>query len=300
MSNDGAAPRAAVPVSNARAEASRRNGARSRGPKTARGKARSAQNALRHGMRALKYVVLPDEDAVEFQALEAALVDELAPVGALQTRARAPRRGRRLAAGAGRSHGGRAVRGAALGERRPRHGADPRRQRHPQLRDAPALPRRRHGRVLARAQDAQGAAGRAGGVLEQPAGADLRRSCPPARRAGARACAAAPTGSAPRTPIPADRTNPSASWPTCCPNRPSAGPALHEPAASAPRRPEPNEPERRLGRRRPPHPRRQPVAALRLGPICRCSEQGPPLLGSIGGTLLELGPEPVSKRQRQA
>ncbi len=35
-------------------------------------------------MRALKYVVLPDEDAVEFQTLEAALLDELAPVGALQ------------------------------------------------------------------------------------------------------------------------------------------------------------------------------------------------------------------------
>ena len=35
-------------------------------------------------MRALKYVVLPDEDAVEFQALEAALLDELAPEGALQ------------------------------------------------------------------------------------------------------------------------------------------------------------------------------------------------------------------------
>ena len=34
MSNDGAARRAAVPVSNARAEASRKNGARSRGPKT--------------------------------------------------------------------------------------------------------------------------------------------------------------------------------------------------------------------------------------------------------------------------
>ena len=37
------------------------------------GKARSAQNALKHGMRALKYVVLPHEDAVEFQALEAAI-----------------------------------------------------------------------------------------------------------------------------------------------------------------------------------------------------------------------------------
>ena len=46
MSSVGAASRAAVPVSNARAEASRKNGARSRGPKTALGKARSAQNAL--------------------------------------------------------------------------------------------------------------------------------------------------------------------------------------------------------------------------------------------------------------
>jgi hypothetical protein len=84
MSSVGAAPRAAVPVSNARAEASRRNGAKSRGPKSADGKARSAQNALKHGMRAQRYVVLPDEDATEFAALEAALLDELAPVGALQ------------------------------------------------------------------------------------------------------------------------------------------------------------------------------------------------------------------------
>jgi hypothetical protein len=86
MSRSGAAsPRAAVPVSNARAEASRRNGARSRGPKTPEGKARSAQNALKHGLRAQKYVVLPEEDGAEFAELEAALVQELAPVGALQT-----------------------------------------------------------------------------------------------------------------------------------------------------------------------------------------------------------------------
>jgi hypothetical protein len=70
---------------SARALASRQNGARSRGPKTREGKARSARNALKHGMRAAKYVVLPEEDAAEFAGLEAALIEELAPVGALQT-----------------------------------------------------------------------------------------------------------------------------------------------------------------------------------------------------------------------
>ena len=85
MSSAGAAPRAAVPVSNARAEASRKNGARSRGPRTPEGKARSAQNALKHGMRAEKHVVLPQEDGAEFEALETAILAELAPVGVLQT-----------------------------------------------------------------------------------------------------------------------------------------------------------------------------------------------------------------------
>jgi hypothetical protein len=84
MSSVGAAPRAAVPLSPARAEASRRNGAKSCGPKTPDGKARSAQNALKHGLRSQKHVVLPGESATEFAALEASLLEELAPVGALQ------------------------------------------------------------------------------------------------------------------------------------------------------------------------------------------------------------------------
>ena len=83
MSSTGAAR--AASVSSARAEASRRNGAKSRGPKTAAGKARSAQNALKHGLRAQQHVVLPDEAAAEFAALEAALQAELAPEGALQS-----------------------------------------------------------------------------------------------------------------------------------------------------------------------------------------------------------------------
>ena len=118
MSSVGAAPRPAVPISNARAEASRKNGARSRGPKTPEGKARSARNALKHGLRAQKYVVLPDEDATEFAALEAALIDELAPQGILQSPGRADR-ARRLAPRPGGAHRGRAVRGASHPRRQP-------------------------------------------------------------------------------------------------------------------------------------------------------------------------------------
>ena len=78
------AARAAAAVSTARAEASRRSGAKSRGPKTPQGKARSAQNALKHGMRAQNHVLLPQEDAAEFEALQTAILAELAPVGALE------------------------------------------------------------------------------------------------------------------------------------------------------------------------------------------------------------------------
>jgi hypothetical protein len=96
MSSIGAAPRAAVPApgaptrpaalaSNARAEASRKNGAKSRGPRTPDGKARASKNALKHGLRAQKHVVLPQEDAAEFAQFQAALLEELAPVGVVQT-----------------------------------------------------------------------------------------------------------------------------------------------------------------------------------------------------------------------
>jgi hypothetical protein len=140
MSSAAAARRAAVSVSNAQAEASRRNGAKSHGPKTLEGKARCARNAVKHGMRAQKYLVLPEEDAAEFAGLEAALIEELAPVGARLSmrrwrsplgarradRARPAGRGRRLAARAGRPHRGRAVRGAARRGRRARARPAPR------------------------------------------------------------------------------------------------------------------------------------------------------------------------------
>ena len=69
---------------NARAEASRRNGARSRGPVSAAGRACAARNALKHGLRANRLVLLEGEDQAEFAAFAAALHAELAPAGVLQ------------------------------------------------------------------------------------------------------------------------------------------------------------------------------------------------------------------------
>jgi hypothetical protein len=69
---------------SARALASRRNGARSRGPKTAAGRARSARNALKHGLTARRLVLLEDEDPAAFAAFQVAAQAELAPQGAFQ------------------------------------------------------------------------------------------------------------------------------------------------------------------------------------------------------------------------
>jgi hypothetical protein len=71
-------------TSDSRARASRQNGARSRGPRTVAGKARSARNALRHGLRAGKLLLLDGEDAAEFRAFATRLQAELMPEGALQ------------------------------------------------------------------------------------------------------------------------------------------------------------------------------------------------------------------------
>ena len=74
------------PIStNVRAAASRRNGARSQGPRTVAGKVRTARNALKHGLRARRLVLLDDENATEFRAFQAAARAELAPSGTLQS-----------------------------------------------------------------------------------------------------------------------------------------------------------------------------------------------------------------------
>jgi hypothetical protein len=74
-----------ISLAPARAEASRRNGAKSRGPLSAAGKARVARNALRHGLRTSSTALLDDENPEEFEALAALLFHDIAPEGGLQS-----------------------------------------------------------------------------------------------------------------------------------------------------------------------------------------------------------------------
>ena len=76
----------ARPRSPAQIEAARRNGARSRGPVTAEGKARASRNALKHGLTALEHLVLDGEDAAELAALTARLMAELGPESEIEAR----------------------------------------------------------------------------------------------------------------------------------------------------------------------------------------------------------------------
>jgi hypothetical protein len=59
--------------------ASRTNGARSHGPVTEAGKARSAKNGTKHGLRGGPFALLPGEDQDEFAALHAAVTSDWGP-----------------------------------------------------------------------------------------------------------------------------------------------------------------------------------------------------------------------------
>ena len=66
--------------------ASRTNGARSRGPVTEAGKARSARNGTKHGLRGGPFTLLPDEDREEFATLHAAVTSDWGPRDAYERR----------------------------------------------------------------------------------------------------------------------------------------------------------------------------------------------------------------------
>lgn len=55
-----------------------------RGPRTPEGKARSALNALRHGLRARRFCLLPHEDPAEFEALAQATRAAYAPTDPIE------------------------------------------------------------------------------------------------------------------------------------------------------------------------------------------------------------------------
>ena len=177
-------------------------------------------------MRALQYVVLPDEDAVEFQTLEAALLDELAPEGALQLVL-----ARRVAVAAWRLARADRMEVELFEERRwedagvgmalIRDGNGTRSfETLLRYRSAAIAEFWRALKTLKALQAEQA------DVLEQAAGADLAPELPVVQLAAPAPVRARPPRPqrAARTPIAADRTNPSPSWPTCCPNRRSPAP----------------------------------------------------------------------------
>ena len=64
--------------------ANRANARRSTGPRTLDGKARASRNALTHGLSARR-AVLPNEDPAEYAAFVAAHMEDLRPVGCVET-----------------------------------------------------------------------------------------------------------------------------------------------------------------------------------------------------------------------
>jgi hypothetical protein len=71
------------PDQKTKSESARINGAKSRGPITPAGRAKSSRNSLRHGLSA-KSVVLPYEDAEQFEQLLEAYVDQFDPRTAVE------------------------------------------------------------------------------------------------------------------------------------------------------------------------------------------------------------------------
>ena len=74
------------PRTPAQIEASRRNGARSRGPVTEEGKARASRNALKHGLTALHHLVLEDEVPDALEALIATVAEEAGATSEIEAR----------------------------------------------------------------------------------------------------------------------------------------------------------------------------------------------------------------------
>src|SRR4051794_15738690 len=64
--------------------ANRMNARRSTGPTSEAGKSAVSANALSHGLTATKHMLMPGEDAIEYEAFRDEMLAEIAPVGAVQ------------------------------------------------------------------------------------------------------------------------------------------------------------------------------------------------------------------------
>jgi hypothetical protein len=71
-------------ATEAQIAANRANAQKSTGPQTVDGKAKVGQNAVKHGLFSQKNVVI-SENQVEFDLLEGEMLEELAPVGVMET-----------------------------------------------------------------------------------------------------------------------------------------------------------------------------------------------------------------------
>ena len=67
------------PSTPAQIDASRRNGAKSKGPTTIAGKQRSSQSAIRHGLTSTTHTLLMSEDPAEYKEVCDAFIDDLRP-----------------------------------------------------------------------------------------------------------------------------------------------------------------------------------------------------------------------------
>jgi hypothetical protein len=72
-------------ASDRQTAANRLNAQKSTGPRTEQGKERVSRNPLKHGLSAVKHVVLDHEDRAAFEALLEAMIDDFAPQTALET-----------------------------------------------------------------------------------------------------------------------------------------------------------------------------------------------------------------------
>ena len=71
-------------TSRKKIEANRRNAKKSTGPKTEEGKAKSSMNAYKHGLTSQR-VWLDEEEEMDFREFRRGLLDELMPIGSLET-----------------------------------------------------------------------------------------------------------------------------------------------------------------------------------------------------------------------